>query len=156
MNGCETIESEQLPAPKRRRYGWCVATKLKAPFTGIYRQSLEFYRDVRQCLLDRGDVLTPYAQSRIQDALYAYQQSRMIAQRQQKREGELSHEQWLAYGDKLLRHREALSRALKDLGLDREQNQSIRDILFPRAVVQSPSPTPDRGTATKGVTNATE
>lgn len=117
--------------------------KLGRPHTHVRRVVLRFRRQLEAAVLAHGHIGVLEA-SRIHTACLAMRQAARI-DRVLATAGEpgqvagLTHTEWLAYSDRLLRAKEVVDRALSALGLDRD-DRSIWDSIYatpPRLPVPS-------------------
>jgi hypothetical protein len=118
---------------------------LHRPNTYLRRVVLGFRRELEAAVLERGPIGVAEA-SRIHTACLALRQvariDRILAEA-----GEpgtvLTHEQWLAYSDRLLRGKEAVDKALAALGIDKRDARSVWDTIYaPPAIAQAAEPAP--------------
>jgi hypothetical protein len=116
---------------------------LRAPNTHLRRVVLGFRREVEKAVLKAKGEIGVYAASRIHTACLAVRQAaridRILATAGEPGTGEksdtpeqvpLTHEQWLAYSDRLLKAKETADKALQALGLDRDAKEDVWDVLY--------------------------
>jgi hypothetical protein len=79
--------------------------------------------EIEKVLVERHGEVSQWHAIRLFAALKALEEvGRAMRRRDQaERDGTITDERWLAYSDRIVRHPEVAARALKDLGLDRDQ-----------------------------------
>jgi hypothetical protein len=97
-----------------------------AAYRSVNDDVYAFRAAVRKALSERGPI-TPYQSKRLQTACLAMREAIMCGWRRREtaKTGQLTHEQWCAYADRIVRFSEAADRALKDLGLDGSDLDSL-------------------------------
>jgi hypothetical protein len=102
--------------------------RMPAPFTHVGRKVARFKRWVELELLKRDSGITAWQAKRLKTCCAAMRRAEACEKTvndagKPGKGAELSHEQWLAYCDRIVRYNETADRALKDLGLDRQPDQ---------------------------------
>jgi hypothetical protein len=89
------------------------------PFTALRRRIYQFRERVEAAVVAANGEIGVFAAKKIRTACIALRQAGKVEKRIHDHEKDLTHEQWLAYSDRLVRYEEAVDKALASLGLDR-------------------------------------
>ena len=132
-NTVKTSSASRLNGLRHGIYARVPLGDLPRPFKHVRRLAGEFRRGVEGQLVEKFGNITPFMAKRLHTACVALRQM-FCCERILKRCGppgqDLTHEQWLAYSDRLVKFSEVADKALKDLGLDSARQSDIWDDLY--------------------------